>query len=68
MMLAQQRFEFEKELKLMDFQLKREMQEQELQMRREQHQQAMASGAFKIAAGAEQHHQRMEQANQNGAE
>jgi hypothetical protein len=61
MALAQQKFELEKELKIMDFQLRREMQAAELEMKREQHQQQMQAGVFKVAAGAEQHDQKMEQ-------
>jgi len=61
MQLAQQKFELERELKIMDFQLKREMQAAELEMKREQHQQALQAGAFKVAAGAEAHQQKMEQ-------
>jgi hypothetical protein len=61
MVLAEQKFEFEKQLKLMDFNLKREMQQEELAMKREAHQQALQSGAFKMAAGAEAHGQKMEQ-------
>lgn len=60
MMLAQQKFELEKELALLDFQLKREMQQEELAMKREAHQQALQAGAFKVAAGAEAHQQKME--------
>ena len=60
MIMAQQKFEFEKELKLMDFQLKREQHEADMQMKREAHQQALQSGAFKMAAGAEAHGQKME--------
>jgi hypothetical protein len=63
MALAQQKFELERELKLMDFQLKKQMHDEEMQMRREQHQQAMAAGAFKVVAGAEQHDQKMELAD-----
>jgi hypothetical protein len=66
LMLAQQKFEMEKELKIMDFQLKREMQSAELEMKREAHAQALQSGAFKMAAGAEAHSQKMEAAK--GAE
>jgi len=62
MALAQQKFELEKELKLMDFQLKREMQQQEMAMKAEQHRQQMEAGVFKVAAGAEAHDQKMEQA------
>jgi hypothetical protein len=61
MALAQQKFELEKELKLMEFQLKKQMHDEEMQMRREQHQQQMQAGVFKVAAGAEQHDQKMEQ-------
>ena len=63
MALAQQKFELERELKIMEFQLKREMQQEELQMKREQHQQALQAGAFKVAAGAEAHSQKMEHAD-----
>lgn len=65
MALAQQKFELEKELKLMDFQLKREMQAAELEMKREAHQQQLQAGVFKVAAGAEQHDQKMEQGEQS---
>jgi len=61
MALAQQKFELEKDLKLMDFQLKKQMHDEEMQMRREQHEQQMQAGVFKVAAGAEQHDQKMEQ-------
>lgn len=60
MQLAQQKFELEKELKLMDFQLKREQHAAEMQFKREAHEQAIQAGAFKVAAGAEAHGQKME--------
>lgn len=60
MQLAQQKFELEKELKLMDFQLKREQHQAEMQFKREAHEQAIQAGAFKVAAGAEAHGQKME--------
>jgi hypothetical protein len=66
MLLAQQKFELEKELKLMDFQLKREMHEQDMQMKREQHEQMMASGAFKMVQGQQAHEQKMEAASAKG--
>ncbi len=62
MALAQQKFELEKELKLIEMQMKREMHQEEMSMKREQHQQMMAAGAFKVAAGAEAHSQKMEHA------
>jgi hypothetical protein len=65
MQLAQQKFELERELKLMDFQLKKQMYDEEMQMRREQHQQQMEADVFKVAAGAEQHGQKMEQGEQS---
>jgi hypothetical protein len=65
MALAQQKFELERELKLMDFQLKREMQAAELEMKREAHQQQLQAGVFKVAAGAEQHGQKMAQGEQS---
>lgn len=68
MALAQQRFELEKELKLLDFQLKQQQHEADMQMKREQHQQALASGAFKMEAGAQAHEQKMEQAKSKGDE
>lgn len=68
MALAQQRFELEKQLKLLDHDLKREQHAADMQMRREQHEQAMASGAFKLHAGAQAHEQKMEQSQSKGAE
>ncbi len=61
MAMAQQKFEFEKELALLDFQLKRELAQQDMAMKAEQHRQQMQAGVFKVAAGAEQHDQKMEQ-------
>lgn len=68
MALAQQKFELERELKVMDFQLKREMQSAELEMKREAHQHSLQAGAFKVAAGAEAHSQKMEAAKSKGAD
>jgi hypothetical protein len=59
--LAQQKFELEKELKLMDFQLKKQMHDEEMQMRQSSTSRQMAAGVFKVAAGAEAHDQKMEQ-------
>lgn len=72
--LAQQKFEFDKELALIQAALDREKFEREearkerehsqnMEMQREQHQQMMAAGAFKVAAGAEAHSQKMEHAD-----
>ena len=79
--LNEQKFAFEKEIKVLEFQLKREELAMELEFKREQHQQdmrmrereheaAMQAGAFKVAAGAEAHSQKMEQskAKSEGAE
>ena len=60
--LARDKFEFEKQLKLMDFELKKQAHAEEMAMRREQHQQALQSGAFKMVQGAEAHSQKLEQA------
>ena len=72
MIQSQQDFNLKKELAILEFQLQRELEIAKLEMQREQHQQsmahsqqqhqqAMAAGVCKVAAGAEQHDQKMEQ-------
>jgi len=72
MIQSQQDFQLKKELAILEFNLQRELETAKLEMQREahqqsmhqsaqQHQQAMAAGVFKVAAGAEQHDQKMEQ-------
>jgi hypothetical protein len=62
MAMAERKAQLEERLMLLDHELKREMQTAELEMKREQHQQALQSGAFKVAADAESHEQKMAQA------
>jgi hypothetical protein len=72
MIQSQQEFQLKKELAILEFELQRQLETAKLEMQREmhqqtlhqnaqQHQQAMAAGVFKVAAGAEQHDQKMEQ-------
>lgn len=61
-MLEQQKFEFEKELKLIEMAMKREQHDQAMSQRAEQHRQQMEAGVFKFAQGQEAHQQKMEAA------
>lgn len=63
MMLAQQRFEFEKELALMEFGMKQRLAEQEMAFKAEQHRQQMEAGVFKTMQSQEAHKQKMESAS-----
>ena len=47
---------------MLDYQMKREMHAEEMAMKRELHQHAITQGQFGLAAGAEAHAQKMEQA------
>lgn len=67
-LLAQQRFEFDKELKLIEMAMKREMHDQQMAQRAEQHRQQMESGVFKAIQGQEAHKQKMEASASSGAE
>lgn len=73
MIQAQQKFEFDKEMALLEFQLqrelkmaelelKRELAQQQMQQQAEQHRQQMEAGVFKSMQGQEAHQQKMEQA------
>lgn len=77
MIQAQQKFEFDKEMALLEFQLqkelkmaelelKRELAQQQMQQQAEQHKQQMEAGAFKSIQGQEAHQQKMEQAKASG--
>lgn len=66
MMMAERKFELERELKMLDFQLKQQIQHEELAMRREQHAQQMEAGVFKSMQSQDAHRQKMEAAK--GAE
>lgn len=73
----QQKFEFEKEMALLEFQLqrelkmaelemKREMNQQQMAMQAEQHRQQMEAGVFKSMQSQEVHNQKMEAAKASG--
>ena len=73
MVQTQQKFEFDKEMALLEFQLQRELKMAELEMKRElaqqqmaqqaeQHRQQMEAGVFKVAQGQQAHEQKMEAA------
>lgn len=77
MIQAQQKFEFDKEMALLEFQLqkelkmaelelKRELAQQQMQQQAEQHKQQMEAGAFKSIQGQEAHQQKMEAAKASG--
>ncbi|MFA6904508.1 MAG: hypothetical protein WC236_15640 [Gallionellaceae bacterium] len=59
--LAVMEFELQAQLKREELALKREEHSQRMQQQSEAHNQAMQAGAFKVAAGAETHDQKMEQ-------
>jgi hypothetical protein len=72
MIQSQEEFKLKRELAILDFQLKQKLETEKMNMQREmhaqtmaqsaeQHRQQMAAGVFKVAAGAEQHDQKMEQ-------
>ena len=74
MIKDQQKFEFEKELAVLEFQLQRELKMAELEMKREMHQQTlnqqaeqhrqqMEAGVFKTMQSQEAHQQKMEAAS-----
>lgn len=77
MLQAQQKFEFDKEMALLEFQLQRELKMAELELKRElaqqqmaqqaeQHRQQMEAGAFKAMQGQQAHEQKMEAASTKG--
>lgn len=79
MVQAQQKFEFDKEMALLEFQLQRELKMAELELKRElaqqqmaqqaeQHRQQMEAGVFKTMQSQEAHAQKMEAAQSSGAE
>lgn len=72
MIQSEREFELKKQLALLDFELQARLQTEKMNMQREahqqnmaqsaeQHRQAMEAGAFKVAAGAETHEQKMQQ-------
>ena len=78
MVQAQQKFEFDKEMALLEFQLQRELKMAELELKRElaqqqmaqqaeQHRQQMEAGVFKTMQSQEAHAQKMEAASNAGS-
>ncbi len=62
MAMAERKAQLEEQLMLLDHRLKTQQAQADMEMKRELHQHAMAKSQFSLAAGAQSHQQKMEQA------